>query len=308
MCRGRTAPLAVLRSTRRHLCSVDLRKVWGDAGPCIGIERAKLQEALLGGAAAVPLRLGTSIISISQSDDCVIVKFTDGSVDEYDFVVGADGIASTVRELALGATPLQSAGHVGWRSLVPIRPQGVQHLQFFLGEGCFFGLCPVAEGTYGFGHVNDPTIRDQVGGRLRRLRTRFAEFGGAVPEYLAALDSDEQIHCSTIQWIDQQQWHIGRVVLIGDAAHASSPILGQGGCLAMEDAVILAEILQGQTSISDALATYDKRRKPRVNWVQQQSLALFAQMRQEPALRNAFLRQKGEKTLHDCFRPLVAAP
>jgi 2-polyprenyl-6-methoxyphenol hydroxylase-like FAD-dependent oxidoreductase len=205
-------------------------------------------------------------------------------------------------------TPLQSAGHVGWRSLVSIRPRGLQHLQFFLGDGCFFGLCPVGDGTYGFGHINDPRIRDEVRGRLQRLRARFAAFGGAVPEYLAALERDEQIHCSTIQWIAQERWHTGRVVLIGDAAHASSPILGQGGCLAMEDAIVLAEILQTSPSVESALESYDKRRKPRVEWVQQQSLALFAQIRQPPARRDVFLREKGEKTLRDCFEPLIAAP
>jgi FAD-dependent urate hydroxylase len=290
------------------LCSVDLQELWGDVGKCIGIERAKLQEVLLDGAAGVPVRLGTSIISLTQDERRVAVKFTDGSVGEYDLLVGADGIASTVRELALGKKPLQSAGHVGWRSLVPRRPEGLQHLSFFLGDGCFFGLCPVAEGTYGFGHVNDPTIRDQVQGRLQRLRTRFAEFGGVVSEYLAALDNDEQIHCSTIQWIDQDQWHAGRVLLIGDAAHASSPILGQGGCLAMEDAVVLAEILQAGDSISDVLSVYENRRKPRVKWVQQQSVALFANLRQASSLRNAFLREKGEMTLRDCFRPLITPP
>jgi 2-polyprenyl-6-methoxyphenol hydroxylase-like FAD-dependent oxidoreductase len=77
----------------------------------------------------VPIRLGTSILSLMQSDNHVAVRFTDGTLGEYDLVVGADGIASTVRELALGATPLQSAGHVGWRSLVPIRPRGLEHLQ-----------------------------------------------------------------------------------------------------------------------------------------------------------------------------------
>lgn len=290
------------------LSSIDLQEVWGHVGRCIGIERSKLQEVLLDSAAAVPIRLGTSIISLTQSERRVAVKFIDSSVGEYDLVVGADGVASTVRELALGTTPLQSAGHVGWRSLVPRRPQGSQHLQFFLGEDCFFGLCPVAEGTYGFGHINDPTIRDQVQGRLQRLRARLAEFGGAVPEYLAALDRDEQIHCSTIQWIDQDPWHAGSVLLIGDAAHASSPILGQGGCLAMEDAMVLAEILRAGDSISDALSAYENRRKPRVKWIQQQSLALFAKIRQAPALRNAFLRTKGEETLRDCFRPLIAAP
>jgi 2-polyprenyl-6-methoxyphenol hydroxylase-like FAD-dependent oxidoreductase len=138
------------------LCSIDLQDVWEGVGPCIGIERAKLQDMLLEGASAVPIRLGTSIVSLMQSDNHVAVRFTDGTLGEYDLVVGADGIASTVRELALGATPLQSAGHVGWRSLVPIRPRGLEHLQFFLGDGCFFGRWPMAEGAYGFGHVNDP--------------------------------------------------------------------------------------------------------------------------------------------------------
>ncbi len=290
------------------LCSVDLQDVWGNVGPCIGIGREKLQDALREAVVAVPVRLGTSITSLMQNDRHVAVTLSDGSASEYDLVVGADGIASSVRDLVLGMTALQSAGHVGWRSLVPIRPHDLHHLQFFLGDGCFFGLCPVGEGTYGFGHLNDPHIRDEVQGRLLRLRTRFGAFGGAVPEYLAALERDEQIHCSTIQWIEQDRWHSGRVVLIGDAAHASSPILGQGGCLAMEDAVVLAETLWTSDSVADALASYDKRRKPRVKWVQQRSLALFAQIRREPALRNEFLREKGEQTLRDCFRPLTTAP
>lgn len=290
------------------LCDVDLQEAWKGVGPCIGIERAKLQDTLLKGAAAVPVRLGTSIVSLTQGDRHVSVQFTDGAPGDYDLVVGADGIASSVRGLALSAAPLQSAGHVGWRSLLPVRPRRLHDLQFFLGDGCFFGLCPVANGTYGFGHVNDPAIRDKVHGRLQRLRARFATFGGAVQEYLAALERDEQIHCSTIQWIQQDQWYAGGVLLIGDAAHASSPILGQGGCLAMEDALVLAEILQSAASLADALSSYGKRRKPRVKWVQQQSLALFAQIRQKPALRDAFLRENGERTLLDCFRPLIAAP
>jgi FAD-dependent urate hydroxylase len=290
------------------LCSVDLQEVWGDVGPCIGIERAKLHDTLREGAAAVSVRLGMSIASLMQNDRRVAVTLSDGSAGEYDLVVGADGIASSVRGLVLGMTALQSAGHVGWRSLVPIRPHDLHNLLFFLGDGCFFGLCPVAEGTYGFGHLNDPRIRDEVHGRLQRLRARFAAFGGPVLEYLAALQSDEQIHCSTIQWINQDRWFDGRVVLVGDAAHASSPILGQGGCLAMEDAVVLAETLRTSDRIADALASYHKRRKPRVEWVQQRSLALFGQIRQQPALRNVFLRQQGEQTLRDCFRPLTATP
>lgn len=76
----------------------------------------------------------------------------------------------------------------------------------------------------------------------------------------------------------------------------------------MEDAIVLAEVLETSGSVKSGLESYDKRRKPHVKWVQQQSLELFAQMRQPPARRSAFLREKGETILRDSFIPLTAAP
>jgi FAD-dependent urate hydroxylase len=73
--------------------------------------------------------------------------------------------------------------------------------------------------------------------------------------------------------IDVEEWHAGRAVLIGDAAHASSPMMGQGGCMAIEDAFVLAETLRTETTLEAALNGYVIRRKPQVTWVQQQSLA-----------------------------------
>jgi 2-polyprenyl-6-methoxyphenol hydroxylase-like FAD-dependent oxidoreductase len=64
-----------------------------------------------------------------------------------------------------------------------------------------------------------------------------------VQEYLTSLDQDEQIHCGPIEWLDLDEWRSGRVVPIGDAANACSPMMGQGGCMATEDAVVLAETL-----------------------------------------------------------------
>jgi 2-polyprenyl-6-methoxyphenol hydroxylase-like FAD-dependent oxidoreductase len=86
--------------------------------------------------------------------------------------------------------------------------------------------------TYGFGYVMQSRWRDPLEGRLERLRHRFAAFGGPVREYLASLEHDEQVHCSAMEWVDVDEWHAGR--LIGDAAHAGSPLMGQGGCMAME--------------------------------------------------------------------------
>src|SRR5262249_14763044 len=180
------------------------------------------------------------------------------------------------------------AGEMGWRSLAPMRPRGVPKVQFLLGEGCFFGLCPVGQGqTYGFGNMTTPQFHEAVQGRLARLRERFAAFGGMVQDYLAALTSDEAIHCSAIEWVEQEPWHVGRVVLIGDAAHASSPMMGQGGCLAMEDAYVLAEGLRTAPSVETALSTYVSRRRARVQWVQQASRAMADGLGMPWAIRNA---------------------
>jgi 2-polyprenyl-6-methoxyphenol hydroxylase-like FAD-dependent oxidoreductase len=102
--------------------------------------------------------------------------------------------------------------------------------RLFLGDASFFGFVPVGERrTYGFADVYQPRFRDPVEGRLERLRQRFATFGPPVQEYLASLERDEQVHCAAMEWVDVEEWYTGRVVLVGDAAHASSPLMGQGG-------------------------------------------------------------------------------
>ena len=104
------------------LCEIDLRDFWKDVGPFIGIERAKLQQALLIGVAAVPYRLDTSVVALRQDHDGVSICFSDGSSGRYDLVVGADGISSSIRELAFGVNLPAGAGHIAWRSVVPMPP------------------------------------------------------------------------------------------------------------------------------------------------------------------------------------------
>jgi len=143
---------------------------------------------------------------------------------------------------------------------------------------------------------------------LKRLRKRFSGFGPVVQEYLSALESDEQIHTSAVEWVEQTHWHVGRVVLIGDAAHASSPMMGQGGCMAMEDAYVLAEVLHSEESIEHALNTFVQRRRPRVEWVQGQSRVVATSFVQPVAIRNARLREQGDEMFQCRYRPLVSQP
>src|SRR5215467_2650119 len=254
------------------LSDTDLEVLWGHAGPCVGIERTKLQDALLPGVAHVRCRLGTEVRSLVQNDARVSVGFADGSRGDFDLVVGADGIRSTVRALALTNVAPSYLGAMNWRSVAPIRPVGLTEFQINVGDGCVFGLVPLAGGrTYAFAYVAHPQFRDPVEWRLARLRQRFSTFGPRVAAYLAALESDDEVICSAMEWIELGNMHSGRVVLVGVAAHASSPMMGQGGCMAMEDACVLADELRAGAIVEDALASYARRRKSRVEWVQRQS-------------------------------------
>jgi FAD-dependent urate hydroxylase len=291
------------------LSDTDLQALWGHAGPCIGIERTKLQGALLPGIAQVRCRLRAEVTSLVQNDARVSVGFSDGSSRDFDLVVGADGIRSTVRALALTSTAPNYLGAMNWRSVAPIRPVGLAEFQINLGDRCIFGLVPLGGGrTYAFAYVAHPHLRDPVEGRLARLRQRFSAFGPRVAAYLAALERDDEVICSAMEWTELGNIHAGRVVLVGDAAHASSPMMGQGGCMAMEDACVLAEELRAAATVEAALENYVRRRKPRVEWVQRQSMGLADLLTASSGPRNATLREKGTQLMQDRFGPLVPSP
>ena len=105
-----------------------------------------------------------------------------------------------------------------------------------------------------------------------------------------------------------KRWYRRGLLCIGDAAHASSPMMGQGGSMAMEDALVLAELLQAKADVGRALATFAERRKPRVDWVQQHSRAIGEMLRMPPQARDAALRERGEKGFYQRFQPLTLQP
>jgi 2-polyprenyl-6-methoxyphenol hydroxylase-like FAD-dependent oxidoreductase len=295
---------------REVLAEIDLAELWKGVGPFVGVERIQLHDALLRELKDTPCRLGAWITSLEQKNGCVSVRLKDGRSEDFDLVIGADGVGSTVRSLALGDAAPSYIGQMVWRSLAPIRRETPEEVQFWLGDGCFFGLFPVSsKHTYGFGYINEPQRRrDPTPGRLARLRERFAGFGGLVKTYLASLERDEQIHCAAIESLELAHWRKGRVVLIGDAAHASSPMMGQGGCMAIEDAAVLAELLQSSKSVEDALDAYALRRRSRVDWVQSRSGMLGQNVLLPPSIRDPVVRERGAEAFRARYAPLLAEP
>jgi 2-polyprenyl-6-methoxyphenol hydroxylase-like FAD-dependent oxidoreductase len=289
------------------LCDIDLGGLWSAVGPFVGISRAALHDVLRSGPARC--RLGTAVTSVTQDGPRVPVSFGDAATAEYDLVVGADGINSDVRRFAFGGPSPVYAGQMAWRSLAPVRPRSLDGVQFWLGEDRFFGLCPVGdELTYGFGNLACARRHEPVSGRAGRLRDYFAGFGAPVRQYLAAVPGDDSIHCSPVEWLPEVIWSAGRVVLIGDAAHAMSPMMGQGGCMAIEDALVLADELRRAPDIPSAVVAFAARRRPRVDWVRGQSQALTELVRLPAHIRNRRLRDRGVSAFHDRYRPLVAPP
>ena len=289
------------------LCDIDLGGLWWAVGPFVGISRAALHDVLRSGPDRC--RLGLAVTSVTQDGQRVSVSFNDATAAEYDLVVGADGINSDVQRLTFAGPAPAYAGQMAWRCLAPIRPRSLGGIQFWLGEDRFFELCPVGdELTYGFGNLACARRHELVPGRLCRLREYFAGFGEPVRQYLAAVPGDGGIHCSPVEWLPEVAWSSGRVVLIGDAAHAMSPMLGQGGCMAIEDALVLADELRRAPDIPSAVAAFSARRRPRVDWVREQSHALTELVRLPAPIRDRGLRERGVSAFHHRYRPLIAPP
>ncbi|HEX6536490.1 MAG TPA: FAD-dependent monooxygenase [Gemmatimonadaceae bacterium] len=287
-------------------------------GPAHLVERSRFIDVLREGTEGVRLRMGTSVEALRDVGREVHVTFTDGTSGRYDLVVGADGLRSRVRELVFGAVRPRYLGMTGWAFWLPepayaIVPPGM--IREFWGAGRFGGLYPVPGRVCAFvAATAREGTPDPVAHRVARLRELFAEFRGAAAEPFAHLPSAGEIWHDDFLDLRMPSWHRGRVVLIGDAAHAILPTAGIGASMAMESAAVLADELSRTDAgyVERALERYAARRKPRVDRVQRESrlLGKLVALSSPPlvTLRDAGVRRLRETTIAKGFARVLAGP
>lgn len=236
--------------------------------PC-PVSRSELQREMLDFWGREAVQFGKRVTRAEENADGVTVWFSDGTTAHGDFLIAADGSHSALRPYVLGHKPERRyAGYVNWNGLVDIDESIAPADQWttFVGEGKRVSLMQVAHGRFYFffdvplpaGLAEDRhTLRDD-------LSRYFSGWAPAVQKLIAALDpqTTNRVEIHDIEPFDTLVR--GKVALLGDAGHSTTPDIGQGGCAAMEDAVVLGNIFLENREIVSALRQYEALRCARV--------------------------------------------
>ena len=230
-------------------------------------------------AAGVNVRLGTTFTEIDRRPEQVEVSFTDGQRNRYDLVIGADGLHSKVRQTVFPEAPRpRYTGQAVWRAVVPRSPD-IKTVTMWPGPTIKPGVNPVSETEmYVFITEPRPTSGEHIAPEelAPRMRALLAGFPDPVLQSVRAqLEAESQIVFRPIDsLLVPQPWFRGRVVLIGDTVHATTPHLAAGACIGIEDALVLAEELERASDIESALVAFQDRRWNRCRMVVENSARL----------------------------------
>lgn len=260
--------------------------------PMNGIPRPLLHQILTRNAAeaGVEVWLGVSVAQSVEQGDHISVRFTDGRQGAYDVVIGADGAYSDMRTRLFGADvkPV-SVGEGVWRYNLP-RPAEVTWGHTYFGPRNKVGLVPLSRTLmYLFIVSAEPFEAFYPPESLAEMmRERLSDYTGLIGQLRDLIQDSDKVVYRPLEYLQlPSPWHVGRSILIGDAAHLTTPHMAQGASIAIEDAVLLAELLGGCDDYRAAFEQFMAQRFERDSMVVDASLQLaeweLAEWRGAPA-------------------------
>jgi 2-polyprenyl-6-methoxyphenol hydroxylase-like FAD-dependent oxidoreductase len=228
--------------------------------------------------AGANIKLGVKVETLTPQGDQVDVLLSDGSRGRYDLVVGADGLNSQLRQTMFPDAPAPAyVGQCVWRAVLP-RPPEVQTVMMWMGRKVKAGINPVSRDQMYLFVTEDRLNNDRIAPQafLPLLQKLLTPFTAPTMEFVRAqLNENSQIVYRPIEWLlAPRPWGRGRIVLIGDAAHATTPHLASGACIGIEDGIVLAETLAQADTVEAALRAFEARRWERCRMVVENSVRL----------------------------------
>jgi len=238
-----------------------------NSAPAVALHRADLQHILQHALPQSSIHLGHTLIEQQQRGDRIVAKFANGDSIDADFLIGADGIHSRVRAQFINDGDPIYRGYTVWRGISPSVPNALPPATAveLHGRGKRFGIGPAGRGRVGWwATVNtDDNTQD--------LAQFFADWYPPVLELIEATPRSSVLKTGAFDRAPVRTWGNGRMTLLGDAIHPTTPNLGQGGCLAMEDAMILARCFEKYGADEEALRRYERCRYKRTTAVSRYS-------------------------------------
>ena len=243
------------------------------------IHRADLHQGL---AAAVrandseAIQLDRRLLTLTRTATEVQLQFADGSTERADALIGADGQRSMIREALFGTDAPRFTGYVAWRALIPAERLTGTRLDpqsgIFIGPGHMVNVYPVQRGAsmnlVAFAERSAWTAEGwSIPSTVDELLTEFADWSGEVRTILRAIPEGQLFKWGLFDREPLTPWSLGRVTLLGDAAHPVLPFLGHGAVLAIEDAVVLARAFAASDEVPEAFSRYEDARRERAAFV-----------------------------------------
>ena len=283
---------------RELLASASLKQGILAQQPFVALSRQSLMDILSEGIEN-QIQFSRSIVNVTRKQSSQLVRFNDGSVLEYDLVIGADGMNSNVRESLFDMPELNDLDVTHWRFIVEM-PTASLEPSYLVGESDAFMFYPIGKNqVYCYGQAANQQIKALYHDHKKSMLAVFKHYH---PSVISAINNATAISQGRLKSVVSNQVYCKRTVLIGDALHGCPPSLQQGVAQALNDVCVLSKCLKNAYSIDMALADFKSIRLKEVSWIVNESnkiirLAKLGSSRFGRFIRNVLIRMQGPQNV-----------